>query len=396
MAKTNEKHTLSTGKAGNEARNGIQAMWSYLNRTTHTVVEAALKAAGLPTEDLPDPPEPEPALRAALKKLGQSKAKVFKRPGKGQGFTVSGFEFGEGMKLRLDGRAWVVKTIGDNLRFTNENDGPVTADIQPTLERVSAEYRAVRQEISSSQLSGYLTTICEKLHGVCRRDGGGVYWIPVSKAGEWERYSEVIAAATGTYVDNTDTFASGKGCIENVMRSLELEAKAFAEKLDADMKLALAGELGQDAMQTRREKLAVFLDKLTVFATEVSAPSRYAMNLVTTTQKNLGAMVVFTAGVAAGRDMTAPVLLELDDGPRVSPAVLAMHAAQEAATLSAGEIRIAQVAADVANDPEPVVEVKAPRPKLAVVAPPAAAPSRFNAQAAQAAAEAGERFLELD
>lgn len=80
-----EMKIAATGGAGS---NGVTSFWNDIERAEFPRVRAAWIHAGLDEKLLPAPPDPEPALRAALKVCGQAKAKVVKRPGKGQGFVL--------------------------------------------------------------------------------------------------------------------------------------------------------------------------------------------------------------------------------------------------------------------------------------------------------------------
>lgn len=143
------------------------------------------------------------------------------------------------------------------------------------------------------------------------------------------------------------------------------EFRAVAEGLE---------KLGPDGMETRRAIIGAYLEKLMVYKAEVCDPTTRTMALISRLNTNMATMMRFADGVAAGRNMAAPVLLELDETvakPKTAAEVEAELAEDAGVKRFAGlEIDAAEDLAEVSGEIETPAAIAPPVP----VAPPAPTP----------------------
>lgn len=360
MSKAQKVGEMKLAATGGTGSNGVTSFWNDIERAQFPQVRAAWIHAGLDEKLLPAPPEPEPALRAALKVCGQAKAKVVKRPGKGQGFVLVDLKRFDDRNLPMANNRIVARVVGEDLILTTEGGAPST---DSDCERIRGEYAAIRREISRAQLSAWLTGLVESCEGIRLRDGGGLYWVKKSRVAEWSRYCEAIQDGTGARISRWPTYGSDDQVIADIIASFEEKVATRVATWHAEMAKSLSGEevLGPEALENRAAAMGALLGEIAGFADEVGRPSARTIKVLSTAQRNLTEIMRYAEGKNAGRDMSAPVLLELDE--TVVKPKTAVEIAEEQAQ-DRGMARMSFIAAEVAE------EIAAP-PAPAPIAPPA-------------------------
>lgn len=372
MSKAVKMPAMKVAATGDgESSNGKLSFWNDVARAEYAKVARAWEAAGLDVSKVPQSPEPEVALRAALKVCGQAKAKVVKRPGRGEGFVLVDLKRFSAANMPVAMNRIVARSVGDDVLLTDEYGSPST---DPDCERIRGEYRAIRCELSRSQFSSWFTGLIEECEGVRLRDGGGLYWVMAQHAERWERYCRAISEATGTSFENWPTYGTDQSVVAGVMRGIESEARRLAKGIQDECIATIdqtKDKLGVDGIETRRRLIGTFLGKVATFADQVGAPSAITLNLVRTVQTNLANVLRFAEGVAAGRKMDAPRVLELDD-PVVKPKTEVELAEEAAADIASKRMALVVqgMAEEVVTEADVVEEEAEPEVKTVAPSPP--------------------------
>lgn len=291
----------------------------------------------------------------------------------------------------------IARVIGEEIFLTDERDLPST---DTDCERIRGEYAAIRREISKAQVSAWLTGLIEDCEGIRLRDGGGLYWVRKSRVAKWNGYRAAIEGGTGARISAWPTYGTDGEVVRDVLASFEDRARMKAEKIQADLAKVVSGEepLGPEALENRRATIAAFLDELAAFSEEVGKPSAISVQVVARVQANLTSVMRYADGVAAGRDMTAPRLLDLEDMPAKPKTALeiAEELAADRAVARMGFIG-EEVAKEIAAAPPPVV-VAAPIAPPVQEVKPVAKPFRYTRPAVVENDAQANRFglIELD
>lgn len=372
MPNMKDMRVASSSSGKGEGSNGRQTWWNGVTRGDYTVIRSAWLDAGLEEKLLPEPMDAEVALRAALRSVGQTKAKVVKRPNK-QGWVLVDLKQFDGRDLPVANNRIIARLVGEEMVLTDENGRPST---DTDCERIVGEFRSLRRELTSQQISAWLTELVEGVNGVRLRDGGGLYWVPKSQCDRWLKFCGAIADGTGARFCNWRTYGTDEEIRADVAAALEAEGEAIGKRMMDEFRAVAEGleKLGPDGMETRRAIIGAYLEKLMVYKAEVCDPTTRTMALISRLNTNMATMMRFADGVAAGRNMAAPVLLELDETvakPKTAAEVEAELAEDAGVKRFAGlEIDAAEDLAEVSGEIETPAAIAPPVP----VAPPAPTP----------------------
>jgi hypothetical protein len=232
---------------------GAVTYWSLSEWTSRDRLKEGFEAAGL-AAFVPEPRQPAPALRDALKEV-LGGPHILVRPLRSRdGFVVveeDRSEHGNHYHQRL-----VARLAEDGaLAFFPDDERAM---------RVREAYERQRGLLRAARVSGALVAVLESLGGTRLRPGGSVYWLPPHRLEDWQRAAQAVEAAgvgrqNALYVLRHRMDADA---VRAVRDAVVAEVQAEAGRIHDEV---LSGELGGRALDTRRARAAELREKINLY-----------------------------------------------------------------------------------------------------------------------------------
>jgi hypothetical protein len=304
---------------GGGAGFGLIAGWSLHGSADLARLVAAWSERNLPEKLLPQPVTPEAALGVAIRSAGKAGVRLEKLPASaGGGWAIVDVGFASGLPEYAP-RLVVRVDPSDKDRIVVSNpDGSPTHD--PDAPRIAGAYQAARRELAHGDMSLFLRRCVDACDGVAvLRDSGGVYYVPPKHAALWREMIGAVAASTRHFVGEIPAMRSD-AAVDTILAGLEAEARVAAEALQAELAAVTLdedGAIGTRALERRFGLISEWRAKINRYSDLFERPAVAAINLVEKLKRNLAMTLEYAKGKLDGRDVGAPVLLDLEDRPIV-------------------------------------------------------------------------------
>jgi len=231
---------------------GASIWWTLSGNIDLDKLRAAWLAEGLDEKELPVPPSPPAALRAAMMEH-KAKNRIV-RPLDG-GWVIKDETVLED-RSDLDYSPAVVKakvTIAGTLSM--DGDWQLRQEIQES-------YNALLWEIDPTRISSWLSGFVSELGGVALRGTGGIYYLPPWALPRWSRIVRALGESSKHIMYDMPTMKSS-GAIKAIIDGLSADLQTALDQLDKEM----GSGLGEKALQTRRVRVEEMQAKLERYET---------------------------------------------------------------------------------------------------------------------------------
>jgi len=229
---------------------GATVWWTLSGSIDLDRLRAAWVAEGQDEKELPVPPSPAAALRAAM--MEHKARNRIVRPLDG-GWAIKDEHMLED-KSDLDYSPAVVKakvTIAGTLSM--DGDWTLRREIQES-------YDALLWEIDPARVSSWLSSYVGELGGIALRGTGGIYYLPPWALAKWERLVRVLASAGARHILYDMPTMKSAGAVRAIIDGLTADLQTALDLLDKEM----SSGLGEKALETRRirvEEMQVKLER---------------------------------------------------------------------------------------------------------------------------------------
>ncbi len=240
------------------AKAGAFTLWRLTGPVDYQKLSIAWIDAGLDPNMLPSPASEEVALRRASKDQARgSKAQISKLSDGGWAIIrARDVEASDGADVLFATELRVWLNDDDSLRFSPDNDARTGV--------IEEDYYRHQQELSTIDISGWLTQQMRRLCAVPLRESGGVYYMPPVAMEEWRAMIDVVRRcsshnmyAVPALENDADTVAL---IVDGVTAEAEALIKVIGEQTSSEDTCG-----GERALKTRKEKLASLESKLGIY-----------------------------------------------------------------------------------------------------------------------------------
>lgn len=207
-------------------RAGTILMWTLSGPTDRDALRDAWIAEGLDPDDLPLPPSPATVLRRAVGAL-RAKRRIVQSIGKnGAGYALVDVRASGDDDLDFEVRCKARLDMVGRLQVTGG-----TPAMQDEIKEAFAQHEA---ELSTEDVSAWLTKRVWALDGVALRGGGGVYFIPHGRLNELD---EIVMAlkTSSTHAIYRIPAMAGDDAVQAILDAVEAEATAEAEQIEREL-----------------------------------------------------------------------------------------------------------------------------------------------------------------
>lgn len=141
-------------------------------------------------------------------------------------------------------------------RTFHRTTDPELADVLET--RIKGRFEVELDRVASTDVSAWLTRIVEsRLHGVCQREHGGIYYVPPASLPVWRNVKAALAEASAHSILNVPMLKSDEavevvlaGCIAEARKVIAKLTEALTENAEGN------GPKGEAGLQSLAEKAA--------------------------------------------------------------------------------------------------------------------------------------------
>lgn len=226
---------------------GAVCYWRLSGPLSREKLAEAWDARNLHPDELPRPVSVPVAIRRAAMSMKQPGRLVISLKGdKGYTIAVDGHSDGTTLQHRIE------------CRVTGESWIRVEPSDHPWRREIEAEFEKQLRELQAMDISMWLVTQAERHDAVSLRDTGGFYFIPPHRLPAWRTLCEAVGAASSHQLYEIPAMASEKAMLA-VVDALSEEARAFAAKMEEELR---EGEIGQRAMESRQDRCHEMVDKI--------------------------------------------------------------------------------------------------------------------------------------
>ena len=232
--------------------NGVTVYWSLVDGTKISKLRDGFESIGR-VDLLPETQNEGQALKRAISRNFRSRNKII-RPLKGVvGFAV----VDESETILPSGQRKLVHeeelriAVSGGVMLSNPSD-------HPAIPQIKSLFAEERTQVTAAKLGTILVKACNQLSGIPLRPRGGFYWIPNSKAAEWEAIVNVVEQAEPRNTTWRMKTTTDQETLNAVCDSLVIEVEKKLENLSESLH---EEELGKRALKTK-EKTAIELGDL--------------------------------------------------------------------------------------------------------------------------------------
>jgi len=221
--------------------NGITVFWSLTDGTSISKLRDGFDLIGR-QDLLPDTQNVAQALRRAIQQNFPTRNKIIRPLKGGIGFAVVHEEetIDENNNRKLVHEE-ELRVVYSGCILSNPCD-------HPKMDAIEEAFRVERQQVTAAKLGGILVKACNGLSGIPLRPRGGFYWIPNSKADEWESIVNVIEQANPSNRVWRMKTTTDNETVDAVCDSLVIEVEKQLENLSESI---LTEDLGKRALKTK-------------------------------------------------------------------------------------------------------------------------------------------------
>ncbi len=233
---------------------GALCYWRLSGAASVAAIRSAFAEEGFGEEEQPHPPSPSVALRRALREQASTRRLV--RPLDDGGYlVVDEAPDGEG------GLAW--QTIA---KIHLQDGRPVASALKgqaglSVFDAVQDEYYQALHEVSSEDMSGYLSKRVMACDAVSLRDTGGFYFVPRAGMQSWQRVARALRSCSKHMIASIPALAGEEAALA-VLDAINAETTALVSTLMNDI---ASGEVGVRGLRSRAEKAEHAAEKLRLY-----------------------------------------------------------------------------------------------------------------------------------
>lgn len=288
---------------------GASVWWECGRGVARSTLTDAWDAAGLDDDLLPGDKSLEAALHDAVNTLSSARVFVRRAPGADGGWLlVAEREVATATdaltKARWD--AAVHATLDNVGRLQVSFRDPANPDNDATEAALRAAYQHARAHLTGDEVTRWMGTLLNDLGGVLLRVRGGLWFVPGDELDRWHRIADVIAATTGTAIEEMTTVCLGDAAdrtVATIMSAVKRDAVAAVnDALNAVAKGVDAGKpLGKRALESQRRNLTAALSKVQRYEAALGVSLDDLRNDIDTVRAACAAHAI-----AASASVTAP------------------------------------------------------------------------------------------
>lgn len=215
---------------------GAIVMWWLSGTINAERLRAEWATAGLDVALVPDNPGVEAALRRAVGEQ-KEKRRLVRSLARMSGWAIVDEHASESEVAYRQECTIKADAVG---RVVVEPQG------HPLTQEIMAAFAGHLENLKTTDVSGWLSSLVRHLGAVALRDGGGVYFIPRDKLDAWRKMVGVVRSVSSHGIYEVPALLASEA-VALVLRSIEYEAQAEAEAMEQK----LDKELGARALETQ-------------------------------------------------------------------------------------------------------------------------------------------------
>ena len=249
---------------------GASVWWECGRGVSRAALADAWDAAGLDPDMLPPDKSMEAALHDAVNTLSSARVFVRRAPGADGGWLLVAEREVASATDALTKARWdaaVHATLDKVGRLQVSFRDPANPDNAAVEAQLRAEYQRARAHLTGDEVTRWMGTLLNDLGGVLLRVRGGLWFVPGDELDGWHRVADVIAATTGTAIEEMTTVCVGDDAgrtVATIMSAVKRDAVAAVnDAMTAVSKGLDAGKpLGKRAMESQQRNLTAALAKV--------------------------------------------------------------------------------------------------------------------------------------
>jgi hypothetical protein len=168
---------------------------------------------------------------------------------------------------------------------------PETPDGTDITAELHAEFNKAKGELSSTDVSVWLTSKVKGLAGLALRESGGFYFIPKGKTRNWSAMAYALKQCSKHHLHEIPALRS-KDAVDAIMAAITAETKAACDKIEAEIADA---EIGPRALKTRQEEVSALLEKVSGYEELLGEKLEQLRAQAETTRSAVAAAIMMSA-----------------------------------------------------------------------------------------------------